>query len=88
MESSKDKAILGRLDQASAILFGSFTGGDGHKQYTMQRFADSEKTLIFYAGWFSHGKGNYPLPFGFISHIQTQKNKNSFEIIIDYDFTK
>lgn len=63
----------GILDQASAILFGSFTGGDEHKQYAMQRFADSEKIPVFYADCFCHGKNNYPLPFGFISRIQTQK---------------
>ncbi len=53
----------GQLDDAKAILFGSFTRSDANAAFALERFARDCPKPVFASDDFGHGERNFPLAF-------------------------
>jgi Uncharacterized proteins, homologs of microcin C7 resistance protein MccF len=55
--------LAGQLDGVKAVVFGTFSRGDEHTNFSLERFARECDIPIFKADIFGHGSKNYPLVF-------------------------
>lgn len=75
----------GYFDRVAAVLLGTFTKGDDHTEFALERFAADCGKPVFRTDLFGHGRKNRPLVFGAPATLAKAPDGDAFTLRIRLD---